>query len=355
VNPTVTPVVTIERLIHTLEYLYYKCDRFWHLRSHRIGRKTVDDLRALARKLFDNAGFQPDISYYRVRHNIAPLIGGELGNRRSPLQLQVMNQSLEKKSAEINALSRDAWNLSGKTALVTGASGGLGAHFAEVLASAGAEVILSARHQKELLAVAERIRAIGSRCTSMTLDVTDSSSIASARARFEQIDILINNAGIVREAGALELSEADWDAVLDTNLKGMFLMAQAVAKAMRAHGRGGSIVNIASILAARQAAGVLSYAVSKAGAIQLTKTLALELARFHIRVNALAPGYLNTELNNDFCKSDAGLAMIRRIPQRRLGTLEDLDGPLLLLASNASAYMTGAVLNVDGGHLVSTL
>jgi hypothetical protein len=124
---------------------------------------------------------------------------------------------------------------------------------------------------------------------------------------------------------------------------------------MRAHGRGGSIINIASILGVRQAGGVLPYAVSKAGVIQLTKTLALELARFRIRVNALAPGYLDTELNGTFWKSDAGLAMIRRIPQRRLGRLDDLDGPLLLLASDASAYMTGSVVAVDGGHLVSTL
>jgi NAD(P)-dependent dehydrogenase (short-subunit alcohol dehydrogenase family) len=153
----------------------------------------------------------------------------------------------------------------------------------------------------------------------------------------------------------LEVSEADWDAVVDTNLKGMFLMAQAVGRAMRVRGRGGSIINVASILGLRQGVGVLPYAVSKAGAIQLTKTLALELARFDIRVNALAPGYLDTELNSEYCKSESGLAMVKRIPQRRLGRLEDLDGPLLLLASDASAYMTGSVLVVDGGHLVNTL
>jgi NAD(P)-dependent dehydrogenase (short-subunit alcohol dehydrogenase family) len=248
-----------------------------------------------------------------------------------------------------------ASSLSGKTALVTGASGGLGAHFAAVLARAGATVILTARRELELAAVVHGIREAGGTCHSVTLDVTEPASIEAIRGRLDPVEILVNNAGVVRTSGALDVSEADWDAVVDTNLKGMFLMAQAAGRAMRAHGRGGSIINIASILGLRQGAGVLPYAVSKAGAIQLTKTLALELARFGIRVNALAPGYLDTDLNSDYCNSDTGQAMIRRIPQRRLGRLEDLDGPLLLLASDTSAYMTGSILAVDGGHLVSTL
>jgi NAD(P)-dependent dehydrogenase (short-subunit alcohol dehydrogenase family) len=238
---------------------------------------------------------------------------------------------------------------------VTGASSGLGAHFADVLADAGAEVILAARRESELAVVAKRICASRGHCSSVILDVTRAVSIENIGGLLKEVDILVNNAGVVREASALDVSETDWDAVIDTNVKGMFLMAQAVGAAMRAHGRGGSIINIASILGVRQAGGVLPYAVSKAGVIQLTKTLALELARFRIRVNALAPGYLDTELNGTFWKSDAGLAMIRRIPQRRLGRLDDLDGPLLLLASDASAYMTGSVVAVDGGHLVSTL
>lgn len=189
----------------------------------------------------------------------------------------------------------------------------------------------------------------------MVLDVTDPAAIEAVTERLGPVDILVNNAGLVREAAAMDQSEDDWDAVIDTNLKGMFLMAQAAGRAMRERGRGGAIINIASILGLRQAGGVLPYAVSKAGAIQLTKTLALEWARFGIRVNALAPGYLDTELNAAFWDSEAGKTLVRRIPQRRLGRLEDLDGPLLLLASDASAYMTGAVLTVDGGHLVGSL
>jgi NAD(P)-dependent dehydrogenase (short-subunit alcohol dehydrogenase family) len=246
-------------------------------------------------------------------------------------------------------------SLAGKTALVTGASSGLGAHFAKVLARAGAFVILAARREAQLSAVSEQIRLDGGACDVVNLDITSSSSIASLESRLASVDILVNNAGLVREASALDQSEADWDVVIDTNLKGMFLLSQAVATAMRQRGRGGSIINIASILGLRQGGGVLPYAVSKAGAIQLTKALALELARYDIRVNALAPGYLDTDLNSAFWSTDAGKAMLRRIPQRRLGRLEELDGPLLLLASDASTYMTGSVLTVDGGHLVSTL
>jgi NAD(P)-dependent dehydrogenase (short-subunit alcohol dehydrogenase family) len=249
----------------------------------------------------------------------------------------------------------ERWNLAGRTALVTGASSGLGAHFANVLARAGATVVLAARREAELARVAQQIRAGGGSCTTAVLDVTEAASVERLGETFGQLDVLVNNAGLVREAGALDITETDWDSVINTNLKGMFLVAQAAARVMRTRGRGGSIINIASILGLRQAGGVLPYAVSKAGAIQLTKTLALELARFDIRVNALAPGYLETELNRDFWQSDQGLAMIRRIPQRRLGQLEDLDGPLLLLASSASAYMTGAILAVDGGHLVNSL
>lgn len=246
-------------------------------------------------------------------------------------------------------------DLSGKTALVTGASGGLGEHFAKVLAQSGAIVVIAARRADALKNVAESIQATGGACSAIQLDVTDPEAIKERLGSLGRIDIVVNNAGLVREAPAAVQSEGDWDAVIDTNLKGMFFVAQAAGQFMRDHKLGGSIINIASILGLRQAGGVLPYAVSKAGAIQLTKSLALEWARFGIRVNAIAPGYLETELNSEFWKSEAGKALVRRIPQRRLGRLDDLNGPLLLLASDASAYMTGTVLTVDGGHLVSSL
>lgn len=248
----------------------------------------------------------------------------------------------------------ETWlGLRGKRALVTGASSGLGAHFAQVLAAHGAEVILAARRVEALHAVATQVSASGP-AQSVALDVTDADSRAALVAATGPVDIFVNNAGLVREGAALRHGEADWDAVMDTNLKGMFFLAQALAPGMRERG-GGSIVNIASILGLRQAGGVLSYAVSKAGVIQLTKTLALEWARYGIRVNVIAPGYIDTELNRDFWQTDAGKALIMRIPQHRLGQLADLDGPLLLLASDASRYMTGTVVTVDGGHVVNTL
>jgi NAD(P)-dependent dehydrogenase (short-subunit alcohol dehydrogenase family) len=251
--------------------------------------------------------------------------------------------------------TQNPWALAGKTALVTGASGGLGAHFAQTLARAGAQVIVGARRKAALADVADAIRAAGGACEAVNLDVTDAASIASIAPLLSHVDIVVNNAGIVRDGAALQQSEADWDAVIDTNLKGMFLMSQAAATAMKMRGQGGSIINIASILGLRQAGAVLPYAVSKAGAIQMTKTLALEWARFGIRVNALAPGYIETDLNGDFWKGDAGQALIRRIPQRRLGKAQELDGALLLLSSSLSSYMTGTVIEIDGGHLVSTL
>jgi hypothetical protein len=239
--------------------------------------------------------------------------------------------------------------------MVTGASSGLGAHFAKVLARAGAHVLLAARRSSSLASLAEEISAAGGSAQAITLDVSSANSVNANMRWFDRLDILVNNAGVTRETPILEMSEDDWDVVMRTNAKGLFLMTQVAATAMKARQSGGSIINIASILGLRQGGMVASYAASKAAAIQFTKVSALELARHGIRVNAIAPGYIKTDLNAAFFESDAGRAMIKRIPQRRLGALENLDGPLLLLASDASAYMTGAVIEVDGGHLVSTL
>ena len=246
------------------------------------------------------------------------------------------------------------FDLTGKRALVTGASGGLGAHFAGVLAQAGASVVIAARRVAALEQLAADLTAKGAQVAVLALDVADISAAQAALAGLGPLDVLVNNAGVTRNGTALALTEADWDEVINTNLKGMFFVAQAAAQGMKAAGTG-SIINIASILGLRQAGAVLPYAVSKAGVVQMTKTLALEWARHGIRVNAIAPGYLATDINRDFFATPAGEDLIRRIPQRQLGQPADLDGPLLLLASDASRYMNGSIIVVDGGHLVSTL
>lgn len=246
-------------------------------------------------------------------------------------------------------------DLTGKTALITGASSGFGAHFAKVLAGAGARVVLAARRTEPLERLAAKITAAGGEARALGLDIRDLDSVRCVAAEAGAVDILINNAGVGITKPALDQEPEDWNFVLDTNLKGAFFMAQEVARGMVERAKGGAIVNIASILGLRQGGHVATYAISKAGLIQLTKQLALELARYNIRVNALAPGYFGTEINADFFATDAGKALIKRVPMRRLGELGDLDGPLLLLASDASRFMTGAVIEVDGGHLLSSL
>ena len=249
--------------------------------------------------------------------------------------------------------------LAGRNALVTGANGGLGSHFARVLAQSGADVAIAARKLASLGTVQDGLRASGRRVFPVALDVTDPSSVAAAieqaAAALGPITVVVNNAGIAITKPLLEHTEEDWQQVIEVNLNGAWRVAQAAARHMVAHGRGGSIVNLASILGLRVSAQVPSYAASKAALIQLTKAMALELARHKIRVNALAPGYVETGINREFFASEAGQALIRRIPQRRIGSPGELDGALLLLASDAGSYMTGAVLAVDGGHVVNTL
>lgn len=244
--------------------------------------------------------------------------------------------------------------LDGKVALVTGASSGLGRNFALTLAHAGADVAIAARRLDRLEDLAREIEKIGGRAVAIRLDVTDPDNVALAveqtAAALGGLDILINNSGIAPSTAALETDEATWDGCIDTNLKGAWLMAQECARKMVASGDGGAIVNIASILSVRVQKGTAPYAISKAGLLQMTKALALEWARYGIRVNALAPGYIETDISRDFLQSDAGQRMVRSVPQRRFGTAEDLDGALLFLSSDASAFVTGVFLPVDGGH-----
>lgn len=251
-------------------------------------------------------------------------------------------------------------NLHDKVIAITGASGGLGKHFALSLAARGAKIAACARRLPLLQEVATQIIKGGGSACAVELDVTSKDSTESVYAAIESAlgappDVLINNSGLTANAAWLDQSESDWDNVLDTNLKGAFLMSSAFGRRWKAAGRPGSIINISSILGLRQAGGVGPYAVSKSGLIQMTKTMAFELARYSIRVNAIAPGYIETDINRGFWELPTGQAMLKRIPQRRLGRAEDLDGVVQLLASDASAYITGIVIPVDGGHLLSTL
>ena len=241
---------------------------------------------------------------------------------------------------DINQLFR----LDGKTVLVTGASSGIGKHCAIFLAQSGARLAIASRRIDQLQSVVDKI--------------TKQKSVLKCfdeLAQWSLPTVVINNAGMSVNRKLLDQTEEDWDRVLDTNLKGCWLVATEAARRLAAGNTPGNIINIASILGERVIGGVAPYVISKAGVVQLTKVMALELARHQIRVNALLPGYVITDLNRDFLQSEAGQKILVRIPSRRFNNLEDLNGPLLLLASDASKAMTGSTIAVDGGHLVSGL
>ena len=243
-----------------------------------------------------------------------------------------------------------------KRIFITGASGGLGEHFAKVCARNSAAVAVGARRLEKLDALVAELRRLGAaEAVAVALDVADEASVEAALSAVGPLDVLVNNAGIAGDGSALDTSAEAFDRVIATNLRGVWLMSTAAARRWRDAKRGGAIVNIASVLGLRVAGGVAAYAVSKAGVVQMTQALALEWARFGIRVNGLAPGYIETDINAGFFDTEPGRAMLKRIPTRRLGQPEDLDGAFLLLATDASAWMTGACITVDGGHLVSTL
>lgn len=246
-------------------------------------------------------------------------------------------------------------DLTGQRILVTGASSeGFGAHFARLLAKSGAHVIVTARRLPALEALVEEIRSTGGSAEAIRMDVADLASVREGMAAAGAIDTCINNAGVAVTKRALDQTEDDYDFVMGINLKGAWNVATEAARGMRERG-GGNIINTASITGFQTAAGTGPYAVSKAGVLHMTRQLAMELARFNIRVNALAPGYFLTDINRDQLSGEAGEPLRKRIAMRRYGELPDLDGPLLLLASDASRFMTGSILTVDGGHLVHSL
>jgi len=252
-----------------------------------------------------------------------------------------------------------SFGLGGQVALVTGASSGIGRHLADLLAAAGAKVALAARRVDRLAEAARDIEAAGGECLPIACDVTMSDSIAAAvntaETELGPLTILVNNAGVVVSKPVLQHTEAEWDYVVDTNLKGAWLTAREFAEHLVVRQRPGRIVNIASVLGVRTIARVPSYCAAKAGLIHLTHVLAMELARHGILVNAIASGYVETDFNREFLRSEAGKKLEARIPLRRVGRPDDLDGAMLLVASPAGAYITGAVIAVDGGHGVAAI
>jgi 3-oxoacyl-[acyl-carrier protein] reductase len=248
------------------------------------------------------------------------------------------------------------FDLKGRVALVTGASSGLGVQFARVLADNGAAVALVARRVERLDALKIEIEAKGGKAVAVAADVTDRAAMTrafdAAEKAFGTVTILVNNAGIAHGGRATDMPAEEWRKLLGTNLDAVFFWAQEAARRMLAAKKQGAIINIASVLGLSVAKGVAAYATAKAGVVQLTKALAVELAFKGVRVNAIAPGWFVTEINDDYLNSEAGAAIKREIPMGRFGKEGDLDGALLLLASDAGSYITGATLVVDGGQVI---
>jgi 3-oxoacyl-[acyl-carrier protein] reductase len=251
----------------------------------------------------------------------------------------------------------EMFSLQGRVALVTGASSGLGTQFAKALAENGASVALVARRAERLEALKKEIEAKGGKAIAVEADVTDRAAMSgafdAAEKAFGTVTILVNNAGIAQSSRrAIEVTPEEWRKVLSVDLDAVFHNAQEAARRMLAAQKKGAIVNIASVLGLGVAKGVAAYATAKAAVIQITKVLAVELAFKGVRVNAIAPGWFVTEINDDYLNSEAGTALKREIPMGRFGAAGDLDGALLLLCSDAGSYITGATIVVDGGQVV---
>jgi NAD(P)-dependent dehydrogenase (short-subunit alcohol dehydrogenase family) len=256
-------------------------------------------------------------------------------------------------------MTKSVFDVSGKVALVTGASSGFGAHFAKVLARYGARVVVAARREDRLKVLAREIAANGGEALAVPLDVTNADSVAAAfdaaGKAYGVVDILSNNASVADSKFAVDIDEESWDWVLDTNLKGAWLVAREAGTRMIAAGKPGSIVNTASILGMRVALAASSYSASKAAVIQLTKSLALEWSRKKIRVNALCPGYFVTELNAPYFATEKGQRYLEQTPAQRSGEIDELTAPFMLLASDAGSFVNGVALPVDGAHSIGNM
>lgn len=259
----------------------------------------------------------------------------------------------------MNAFVNQLFDLTGQRVLVTGASSGLGLHFAKTLAAAGARVAVAARRVDRLRDLVSDLCFEGHDARAYTLDVTSRQSVIQCldaiESDFGGLDVVVNNAGVSDTKRVLEYDDQDWQAIVDTNLKGAWVVAQESARRMVDSGRGGSLINVTSILSSRVGGGVGPYCAAKAGLSHLTRSMALELARHNIRVNSIAPGYIATEINDAFLSSEAGERLRARVPSRRFCASSDLDGALLLLASKAGRGMTGSEIVVDGGHACAGL
>lgn len=255
-------------------------------------------------------------------------------------------------------MSDKLFDMSGKTVLITGGGSGIGKHFAKTLSAAGAQVVLCGRRLAVLKEACAQIEQPGGRAAYVQMDVGDAQSITTAFSQIADvgpISVLINNAGLMAEPSLLEMTEAEWERVNDVNLKGAWLVAKSAVQRMIDNKIAGSVINIASVLGSCVQKGTGPYAASKAGLLQLTRSMALEWARYGVRVNAISPGYYGTDMAQHYLETERGTALLKRIPQRRLGELDDLSGAVLLLASGASAYMTGSMITVDGGLSMSVI
>ncbi|HTL64863.1 MAG TPA: glucose 1-dehydrogenase [Pseudolabrys sp.] len=248
------------------------------------------------------------------------------------------------------------FSLKGRVALVTGASSGLGVQFARTLSDNGAAVALVARRADRLKSFQNEIEGKGGHAIAIEADVTDDAAVVrafdAAEKAFGTVTILVNNAGIAHGGRAVEMPPEEWRKVLSTNLDAVFFWSQEAARRLLAAKKQGAIVNIASVLGLAVSKGAVAYAAAKAGVVQVTKALAVELAFKGVRVNAIAPGWFVTEMNDEYLTGEAGAAIKREIPMGRFGNPGDLDGALLLLVSNAGSYITGATVVVDGGQVV---